>query len=107
MRSVTKKQEKHITEVIKAARAVQDFLWGAHNAHWSIEEWRRMFRKRIKMIDDIDPANPHAIIEFRKRLLQNAALCVALLVRLEQGIPKDGYPVPSNLSKYQNKSPHA
>ena len=101
----SEQREKHIAEVLRAARTIQDFLWGEHNINWGIEEWRRMFRKRIKMIDTIDPKNPHALIEFRKRLLQNAALCVALLERLEQGIPQEGYPVPSNLSAYKEKKP--
>lgn len=99
--SSPKSQEQHIAEVLQATRTIQDFLWGKHNTHWGLEEWRRMFRKRIKTIDDIDPANPHALIELRKRLLQNAGLCIALLEKLEQGIPKEGYPVPSNLPEYK------
>ena len=47
-----------------------------------------MFRKRIQKIDDIDVNNPHAIIEMRKRLMQNAALSVALMKILDtKGIP--------------------
>lgn len=57
-------------------------MWGKYNGQWNIEEWRRMFRKRIQKIDDIDINNPHAIIEMRKRVMQNAALSVALMKML-------------------------
>ena len=43
-------------------------MWGEHNANWGLEEWKRMFRKRVVKIDDIDPENPHATIELKKRL---------------------------------------
>ncbi len=60
-----------------------------------------MFRKRIQKIDDIDINNPHAIIEMRKRLMQNAALSVALMKILDtKGIPKDKCEIPSNLPQY-------
>ena len=97
----SKSRDQHIVEVLQATRKIQDFLWGKHNKNWGLEEWRRMFRKRIKTIDDIDSTNPHALIELRKRLLQNAGLCIALLEKLEQGIPEEGYSVPSNLPKYR------
>ena len=43
-----------------------------------------------KKIDDIDVNNPHAIIEMRKRIMQNAALSIALMKILDtKGIPKD------------------
>ncbi|MCA9388913.1 hypothetical protein KC644_04120 [Candidatus Berkelbacteria bacterium] len=96
------KQEEIIKEIILAARKIQDFLWGEPNKNWGLEEWKRMFRKRIVKIDDIDPANPHAVIELKKRLLQNAALSVALLIRLDNGLPgKENVDVvPSNLPEY-------
>ena len=60
-----------------------------------------MFRKRIQKIDDIDPNNPHAIIEMRKRLMQNAALSVALMKILDtKGIPAQDCKIPSNLPQY-------
>ena len=62
-------EEEQIKEVIIAARTCEEFLWGDYNGQWNIEEWRRMFRKRIQKIDDIDVNNPHAIIEMRKRLV--------------------------------------
>lgn len=95
------KEEEQIREVIIAARVLEEYLWGEYNGQWNIEEWRRMFRKRIKKIDDIDINNPHAIIEMRKRLLQNAALSIALMKILdEKGILLTKCDIPSNLPEY-------
>lgn len=97
-------EEKQIKEVIISARKLEEFLWGEYNGQWNIEEWRRMFRKRIQKIDDIDVNNPHAKIEMRKRLLQNAALSVALMKILdEKGIPMQKCNIPSNLPQYANE----
>ena len=94
-------EEKQIQEAIIASRKVQEYLWGEYNGQWNIEEWRRMFRKRIQKIDDIDENNPHAIIEMRKRLLQNAALSIALMKILDKkGIPLNECEIPSNLPQY-------
>ena len=94
-------EEAYLFEAIISARKVQEFLWGENNKDWNIEEWRRMFKKRIVKIDDIKPDNPHAAIEFKKRLLQNAALCIALLNIIDKpnNINKD-CSIPSNLSEY-------
>lgn len=97
-------EEILILRVIKSARTLEDFLWGVHNQLWGLEEWKRMFRKRVEKIDNIDPANPHWRIELRKRLMQNAALSVAMMRLLDEdkiyheGIHPDN--VPSNLEKY-------
>lgn len=94
-------EEEQIRQVIIASRKLEEYLWGEYNDQWNIEEWRRMFRKRIQKIDDIDINNPHAIIEMRKRLMQNAALSVALMKILDtKGIPKDKCEIPSNLPQY-------
>lgn len=96
------KEEKQLQEAIVAARKMQEFLWGDYNGQWNIEEWRRMFRKRIQKIDDIDVNNPHAKIEMRKRLVQNAALSIALLRIIdEEGIPVKDCDIPSNLEEYK------
>lgn len=96
-------EEEQIREVIVASRKLEEYLWGEYNGKWNIEEWRRMFRKRIQKIDDIDVKNPHAIIEMRKRIMQNAALSVALMKILDtRGIPQDECEVPSNLPQYAN-----
>lgn len=94
-------EEEQIREVIIASRKLEEYLWGEYNGQWNIEEWRRMFRKRIQKIDDIDVNNPHAIIEMRKRVMQNAALSIALMKILDtKGIPVDECVIPSNLPQY-------
>ena len=67
-----------------------------------LEEWRRMFVKRYNKIFAIDSTNPHAIVELKKRLLQNAALCIALLAILHFKRPVDivNDKIPSNLKAY-------
>lgn len=100
-----KEEEKYIIETIKAARKIQTYLWGKFDSNFGLEEWRRMFRKRVKKIDEIDVTNPYAIIELRKRVLQMGALAVGLLSVLSDGIipeHKDNEP-PSNLSQYKDK----
>lgn len=63
-----------------------------------------MFRKRIQKIDDIDVNNPHAIIEMRKRVMQNAALSIALMKILDtKGIPVEECDISSNLPQYSEK----
>lgn len=79
-------EEKIILEAIQSAREIQTFLWGDPNGEWGLEEWKRMLRKRIEKIDQIDPDRPHSIVELRKRLLQNAALSIALLELLNHGM---------------------
>jgi hypothetical protein len=91
-------EEQYITEAITAARKIQEFLWGELNAKWDIEEYKRMLRKRMAKIDDIDIANPHALVELRKRVLQNTAIGVALLLKIDTK-QFDGLP-PSNLPQY-------
>lgn len=94
--------ELYIANAIKAARDVQDFLWGHHNARWGIDEWKLMFKKRLHKIDDIDPKNPHAVVELRKRLLQNAALSIALLQRIDDGdMEEETLGLVSNLEQYK------
>lgn len=94
-------EEEQIKEVIIASRKLEEYLWGEYNGQWNIEEWKRMFRKRIQKIDDIDINNPHAIIEMRKRVMQNAALSIALMKILDtRGIPTDKCDIPSNLPQY-------
>lgn len=93
-------EEKYITEVLRSARKIQEFLWGELNEKWDLEEWKRMFRKRIQKIDDIDPTNPHAKIELKKRLVQNAALSIALMSLVDKDKLPEQSGVPSNLPQY-------
>lgn len=99
--SISTEEEWAIAEVIKSARTIQEFLWGEKNAVWNLEEWRRMFRKRVVKIEEVDSKNPHASVELKKRLLQTAALAVAMIGRIErEGLPSNECPEPSNLSQY-------
>ncbi len=77
-------RETKIAEAIKSAREIQEFLWGEQNNEWGIEEWLRMFRKRIVKIEEIDPCNPHLKVELKKRILQLAACAVSLLEQMEK-----------------------
>ncbi len=97
------KDEQYLYDAIIAARKVQDFLWGfANDGGWDFEEWRRVFRKRMIKIDDINPDNPHAVVELRKRLLQNTALSIKLLSVLDiHGMPGGSSEIPSNLDDYK------
>ena len=97
-----KHEEKYLHAAIMAARKIQTFLWGEANGAWGLEEWRRMFIKRVRKIERIDPENPHAIVELKKRLLQNAALSIALLGILHFKRPLDiaNDDIPSNLPEY-------
>lgn len=75
-------EEKNIIEVIKAARTIQEFLWGDMNSECGLEEFKRMFRKRVIKIDEIQFSNPHWKIEFKKRCLQTAAIAVNVITKL-------------------------
>lgn len=99
------KEERFIADSIMAARKIQTMLWGEVNGSWGLEEWRRMFVKRFVKIEMIDPSNPHAIVELKKRLLQNAALSVALIGILHYGRPIDieNNRIPSNLPEYTDR----
>ncbi len=99
------REEKVVQEAIIAARKIQTFLWGDANGEWGLEEWKRMFRKRVAKIDAIDESNPHAAVELRKRLLQTAALAVALITVVEKvGIPERSSDAPpSNLPQFADK----
>lgn len=93
-------EEQYLIECVIAARKVQDFLWGEYNKQWDLEEWKRMFKKRIVKIDEIESSNPHAKIELKKRLLQNAALCIALLNIIDTSDFNETCDIPSNLPQY-------
>ncbi len=94
-------EELALSDVIRAARTVQTFLWGEANGSWGIEEWRRMFRKRLVKLEAVDRNNPHASVEIRKRLLQMAALCVALIAAIaKDGVRWEGDGTPSNLPDF-------
>ena len=96
-------EEHYIVDVIKAARRIQEFLWADMNDESGLEEFRRMFRKRVAKIEAISMDNPHWRVELNKRLLQTAAICVNLMAKNATGrLTHDGvHPtMPSNLPEY-------
>lgn len=92
-----------IGEALRDARKIQNFLWGRPNGSWGLEEWRRMFRKRVAKLDEVRPENPHASVELQKRLLQTGALSIALIAIIRtRGVPwHKTARVPSNLPQYK------
>ena len=100
---MTPREEQNITEVIRAARTIQEFLWHGMNSDIGLEEFKRMFRKRVVKIDEIQMSNPHWKVEMRKRLLQAAAIAINLITKIDNDeIRHDGiHPtLPSNLPEY-------
>ena len=98
-------EEQIIAETIKAARTVQEFLWSSMNHAAGLEEFRRMFRKRVAKLDKVDTKNPHWRIEVKKRLLQTAAIAVNMIAKIDSGtLGHEGvHPtLPSNLSEYSS-----
>lgn len=96
-------EERCIMEVIQAARTIQEFLWSDMNTESGLEEFRRMFRKRLAKIEAISMDNPHWRIELLKRLLQTAAICVNLMTKAVSGrLTHNGiHPtMPSNLPQF-------
>ena len=96
-------EEKYIIDVIKAARKIQEFLWADMNHASGLEEFRRMFRKRVAKIEAISMNNPHWRVELNKRLLQTAAICVNLMAKnATSRLTHDGvHPtMPSNLPEF-------
>jgi len=99
----TDEEKRALAAAIEAARQVQTFLWGTANGEWGLEEWLRMFRKRVAKLEEVKQDNPHAAVELKKRLLQTAALSVALIGIIDRdGVPWDAAPgaPPSNLPAF-------
>lgn len=97
---MTNDEDRNIAEVIRAARVIQDFLWKEMSDDIGIEEFKRMFRKRVAKIDEIQMSNPHWRVEMRKRLLQTAAIAINMMTKLDNNtLTHDGiHPyMPSNL----------
>jgi hypothetical protein len=77
-----------LIDAIESARQVQTFLWGEAGGDWGLESWLRMFRKRVAKLEEVKPDNPHANVELKKRLLQTAALSIALIGIIDRdGVP--------------------
>lgn len=80
------KQEQEILDAIMDGRKVQDFLFGdlsLQHKSFNRMDWVKVFQKRVDKITEIDMKHPSAMIELRKRVLQNACLSVMLLQKIQ------------------------
>jgi hypothetical protein len=71
--------------------------------NWGLEEWLRMFRKRVAKLEEVKQDNPHAAVELKKRLLQTAVLAIALMGIIDRdGVPwaASSSASPSNLPQF-------
>lgn len=80
--------DKIIHTAIIDARKVQDFLWNEDSLE--IENpvndpiWIEIFQKRVDKVKQIDWTTRNAVVELRKRVLQQAALSIMMLKRLRK-----------------------
>ena len=75
---------EHIADMMLSARKLQEFLWDdTREPGDKFEFWKKTLQKRLDKIEKIDFSNPHAMVELRKRLLQNAVISVAWLRALD------------------------
>lgn len=77
-----------IAEAIQDGIKVQEFLWKEINLNkkpyqLNKDVWKSVFQKRVDKISEINFNNPSAIIELRKRLLQQACLSIQALAVLD------------------------
>lgn len=80
--------EQLIAEAVLEARKVQDFIWGdrtSEDRDFDNEFWVALFQKRVDAIASIQIEHPSAIVELRKRLLQQAALSIRALTLIDGG----------------------
>ena len=96
--------EAKIADAILVARQVQDFIWGdqaeGDGETFDQERWTKMFQKRVDAISEVDTDDPAAVVELRKRILQQAALSVRALAILDDEIDlkdKSGAAAPDNV----------
>lgn len=78
--------EKLIAEAIVGARLIQEFLWDIESISqrpFEAKVWQAAFQKRCDAIGNIDLSKPSALVELRKRLLQQASLSIKALVVLK------------------------
>jgi hypothetical protein len=96
-----KDEEKYLFETIMAARKIQSFLWGEfEETSADIEEFLRMFRKRVVKLDELDFNNPHYQIELKKRVMQIVAIGINFMNRLDNNNFTDKPLLQSNLPQY-------
>ena len=90
MRTDYSPDEARLADALLVARRVQDFIWGdlAEGGDLVFDQaaWTAMFQKRVDAIESLDVDHPSAVVELRKRVLQQAALSVRALVVLDGGV---------------------
>ena len=70
--------------MVKSARTIQEFLWSGMNQEAGLEEFKRMFRKRLSKIEKVKMDNPHWKIELKKmdqaitRTVENVVLLITM-----------------------------
>lgn len=84
-------EESLIYDAVVNARKIQGFLLNEQDSTkpLDVNHWVQLFQKRVDKISEIDSQNPSAIIELRKRLLQQAALSIKALNILQTRGVKD------------------
>jgi hypothetical protein len=85
--SVTQFQDDFqlVADAVLEARHIQEFIWADESLSrkpYNPEAWRVVFQKRVDAIAVIEPSSKSALVELRKRLLQQAALSIKALVVL-------------------------
>ena len=76
-----------VAEAVMEARRIQEFIWDDQSLSrqsFDPERWRYVFQKRVDAIAEIRPSSPAAMVELRKRLLQQAALSIKALAVLRR-----------------------
>jgi hypothetical protein len=82
------KDEELIIEAILNGRKVQEFLWQelslSEADDFDQTRWVDVFQKRVNKILFIDMSNPNALVELRKRCLQQAALSICAMKLIDK-----------------------
>lgn len=77
------RDEQLVISAVLEARHIQEFIWDEQSLSrkpYSVQAWGAVFQKRVDAIAAINPDSPSAVVELRKRLLQQAALSIKALV---------------------------
>lgn len=76
-----------IIRALRAARVVQDTLWGSVSNGWrpnaDVDAWVDVLEKRIKCLRGRDETRRNWQVDVRKRALQTAAVAIAMLEWLD------------------------
>jgi hypothetical protein len=72
-------EQNIIVDALEAASTVERILNNGEHKDWDFDELHSAFIRCGKKIDGIDVSDPQWHVELKRRLLQNAALSVALI----------------------------